>query len=83
MPYCVAKAGSPPDQGNGGELRCHGIRVNAIVPGFIPTDMTGTLQNFPEIMDRMLVGQPIGRFGKLEEIKGPILFLASEASLRI
>jgi NAD(P)-dependent dehydrogenase (short-subunit alcohol dehydrogenase family) len=58
----------------------HGIRVNAIAPGFIVTDMGSTLQKFPEIMARMLAGQPMGRFGRVEEIKGAVLFLASEAS---
>jgi len=81
VPYCVAKAGvSHLTKGMAGNWAQHGIRVNAIVPGVIPTDMTGTLEKFPDIMARLLAGQPMGRFGRLEEIKGPILFLASEAS---
>ena len=42
--------------------------------------MGNTLQKFPDIMARLLAGQPMGRFGRSEEIKGPVLFLASEAS---
>jgi len=81
VPYCVAKAGvSHLTKGMAGNWAPHGVRVNAIVPGFIPTDMTGTLEKFPDIMARLLAGQPMGRFGRLEEIKGPILFLASDAS---
>ncbi len=81
VPYCVAKAGvSHLTKGMAANWAPHGIRVNAIAPGFIPTDMGGTLQKFPDIIARMLAGQPIGRFGRPEEIKGPILFLASEAS---
>ena len=58
----------------------HKIRVNGIAPGFIITEMGSTLMKFPDIMSRMLAGQPIGRFGQVEEIKGAVLFLASEAS---
>jgi 2-deoxy-D-gluconate 3-dehydrogenase len=54
--------------------------VNGIAPGFIVTDMGSTLMSIPDIKARMLAGQPIGRFGREEEIKGAILFLASEAS---
>jgi NAD(P)-dependent dehydrogenase (short-subunit alcohol dehydrogenase family) len=81
VPYCVAKAGvSHLTKGMATNWAPHGIRVNAIAPGFIPTDMGDTLQKFPDIMARLLAGQPMGRFGRSEEIKGPVLFLASEAS---
>jgi NAD(P)-dependent dehydrogenase (short-subunit alcohol dehydrogenase family) len=81
VPYCVAKAGvSHMTRGMAANWAQFGIRVNAIQPGFIPTEISRALLDNPEIMARLLAGQPIGRFGRLEEIKGPIVFLASEAS---
>jgi NAD(P)-dependent dehydrogenase (short-subunit alcohol dehydrogenase family) len=81
VPYCVAKAGvAHLTRGMATNWAPHGIRVNGIAPGFIPTEMGSTLMQFPDIMQRMLDGQPIGRFGRMEEIKGVVVFLASEAS---
>jgi NAD(P)-dependent dehydrogenase (short-subunit alcohol dehydrogenase family) len=81
VPYCVAKAGvAHLTHGMATNWAKHNIRVNGIAPGFIPTDMGSTLMKFPDIVNRMLSGQPIGRFGREEEIKGVVLFLASEAS---
>jgi NAD(P)-dependent dehydrogenase (short-subunit alcohol dehydrogenase family) len=56
----------------------NGIRVNAIAPGWFPSDMA----NF--VLDRM--GEelkqhiPLGRFGGSSDLKGPVVFLASDAS---
>jgi NAD(P)-dependent dehydrogenase (short-subunit alcohol dehydrogenase family) len=81
VPYCTAKAGvSHLTKGMAGNWAQYGIRVNALVPGFIPTEISSALLKCSDIMARMLAGQPMGRFGELEEIKGPILFLASDAS---
>ena len=56
-----------------------GIRVNAIAPGFIETDQTLPLQQDPkryqEILDRIAVG----RWGKPDDLVGPVLMLCSEA----
>jgi NAD(P)-dependent dehydrogenase (short-subunit alcohol dehydrogenase family) len=81
VPYCVAKAGvAHLTHGMATNWAKYHIRVNGIAPGFIPTEMGSTLMKYPDIMARMLAGQPIGRFGNPEEIKGVVVFLASEAS---
>ncbi|MEM9384812.1 MAG: SDR family oxidoreductase [Pseudomonadota bacterium] len=56
-----------------------GIRVNCLAPGYIETDLTRWWLETPEgqaAQERL----PIGRFGTLEELDGPLLFLASDAS---
>ena len=57
------------------ELAGKGVRVNAVAPGFIDTDMTAALS--PKIKERMLVDIPLGRFGTAEEVAGAAAFLAS------
>ncbi len=59
------------------ELAPDGIRVNAVCPGFIDTDITaGKLT--PEMLGRILEGIPLGRAGRAREVAGCCLFLASE-----
>ncbi|MBX6763914.1 MAG: SDR family oxidoreductase [Rubrobacteraceae bacterium] len=56
----------------------HGIRVNAVAPGWFPTKMSrGLMEMFGE---RMLADIPMGRFGEPDDIKGVVVFLASPAS---
>ena len=60
------------------ELAGRGIRVNAIAPGFIQTDMTSVLK---EDMKAALLKQiPLGRLGEAEDIADAALFLASPAA---
>ncbi|KAH3675648.1 hypothetical protein WICMUC_002565 [Wickerhamomyces mucosus] len=57
-----------------------GINVNSIVPGFIKTDMTDGLKNNPDRLNFVTSRIPVGEFGKPEDFKGPVVFLASAAS---
>jgi gluconate 5-dehydrogenase len=58
----------------------YGIRVNAIGPSYFPSEMTAPILEMPEIVAEVERRTPVGRMGRLEELQGPILFLASEAS---
>ena len=60
------------------ELASRGIRVNAIAPGFIETQMTDVLKE--DIKNQMLDNIPLGTFGKPEDIANLVVFLASEKS---
>lgn len=59
------------------ELAPYGIRVNAVAPGFIETDMT---KDMDELINKMLPNIPLGRIGTPEDVCGGVLFLASEDS---
>jgi 2-dehydro-3-deoxy-D-gluconate 5-dehydrogenase len=61
------------------ELAPHNIQVNAIVPGWIETDMTVGAQS-GRIFEEIIMRTPAGRFGKPEEMAGAAIFLASHAS---
>jgi 3-oxoacyl-[acyl-carrier protein] reductase len=61
------------------ELGSRNVRVNAIAPGFIETDMTHYLQE-GEAAKAFLAKIPLGRFGTAEEIGNTTLFLASDMS---
>jgi NAD(P)-dependent dehydrogenase (short-subunit alcohol dehydrogenase family) len=57
-----------------------GIRVNAVAPGWIATTLTQLLRDDPARSAPILQRTPFGRWGRPDEIAGPILFLASEAA---
>jgi NAD(P)-dependent dehydrogenase (short-subunit alcohol dehydrogenase family) len=58
----------------------HGIRVNALAPGFVETELTAPLIERQELLDTVLARTPMGRLAEPAEICGPLIFLASDAS---
>jgi NAD(P)-dependent dehydrogenase (short-subunit alcohol dehydrogenase family) len=56
----------------------YNIRVNAIAPGWFPTDMSQWV--IEHHGKKLLSHIPLGRFGEGDELKGTALYLASEAS---
>ncbi|MBA4175621.1 MAG: 3-oxoacyl-ACP reductase [Leptothrix sp. (in: Bacteria)] len=60
------------------ELGPRGIRVNALAPGFIDTDLTRDTK--AEVRQRTLAGIRLGRIGSATEVAGSALFLASDLS---
>ncbi|HEX9973068.1 MAG TPA: 2-dehydro-3-deoxy-D-gluconate 5-dehydrogenase KduD [bacterium] len=62
------------------ELAPHHINVNAIAPGYMATDNTAALRADPVRNKAILDRIPAGRWGKPEDLKGIVVFLASEAS---
>lgn len=57
----------------------HGVTVNAIAPGVFKTDLNAALLETARGKE-FLVRTPMGRFGKLEELVGAAVFLASDAA---
>ncbi len=62
------------------ELARHGVCVNAIAPGFFPTALNRELLDKTPRGREVLMRTPIGRYGRLEELVGAAVFLASESA---
>jgi 2-deoxy-D-gluconate 3-dehydrogenase len=58
----------------------HGVRVNALAPGWIETDMNTQLREDAASRERMLSGIAMGRFGTAEEVASAAVFLCSDAA---
>ena len=58
----------------------HGIRVNAVAPGVVETNMTKPMMPFEQLTAPLLARTPMGRFAAAEEIAPAVLFLASSAA---
>ena len=79
IPYVVSKAGvSQLTNAMALALADKGVRVNAIGPGSIATDMLRVLMSDDEARRRILSRTPLGRCGEPEEIAAVALFLASD-----
>jgi gluconate 5-dehydrogenase len=81
MPYAVSKAGlEQMTRALAMEWGPRGIRVNAIAPGFILTDLTNKLWAQPVMQEWAMANTPLQRLGRPDDLVGAALFLASDAS---
>tara|TARA_R110002012_G_scaffold101262_3_gene240222 strand:- start:1083 stop:1415 length:333 start_codon:yes stop_codon:yes gene_type:complete len=62
------------------EWAASGVRVNAVAPGYIATELTLAGRTKPEWFDTWMDRTPIGRLGEPREIADSVLFLATEAA---
>ena len=77
MNYCASKAGViGMTKSMARELASRGIRVNAVAPGFIETEMLDQMTDAAKEAGKAQI--PFGRYGKTEEIANTVAFLASE-----
>lgn len=80
-PYGAAKGGIPQlTRAIAERWSPHGITCNAIAPGFFPTELTADVFKDSELVARHARQTAIGRNGKLSDLFGPVIFLASEAA---
>jgi len=80
LPYAVSKAGVIQlTKTMALELSRYGIRVNALAPGYFDTNLNGEFWS-TDAGKSMLRRVPQRRLGKLDELDGPLLLLASDAS---
>jgi NAD(P)-dependent dehydrogenase (short-subunit alcohol dehydrogenase family) len=88
--YQGSELGNPPNYGAGKagllqltryaacHLAPHGVRVNAVSPGPFPSP--AVQEAHPWFVDRLAARTPLGRIGRPHELKGAVVFLASDAS---
>jgi NAD(P)-dependent dehydrogenase (short-subunit alcohol dehydrogenase family) len=62
------------------EFAEHNIRVNAVAPTFVRTDLTTPIFSNPEVLKKVMEHTPLGRLPEVEDIAQAILFLASPAA---
>lgn len=76
--YCAAKAGlSMLTQVAALELGPHGVRVNAVAPGFVHTPLTEGAAAIPGVVEEYVENTALGRAGTPEDVAGAVAFLCS------
>ncbi len=77
--YCVSKAGlNMLTRCAADDLGAHNIRVNAVAPGLVPTDLAAGLVNNPATVDEYLRRMPVSRLGSTEDIANAVSYLLSD-----
>lgn len=77
--YCATKAGLRMLAiGMASELGIHGIRVNAVMPGAIESNMTAPMLVEDDHRQEILANTPLGRIGEPDDVAGLVAFLASD-----
>jgi 2-deoxy-D-gluconate 3-dehydrogenase len=80
-PYCAAKAAVVSlTRALAQEWGAAGVRINALSPGLIDTEINRALVEHPELGDALARSVPLGRWGEPEDLVGAALWLASDAS---
>ncbi|MCO6455548.1 MAG: glucose 1-dehydrogenase [Pirellulaceae bacterium] len=81
LPYAVSKAGiGHMTRALAAEWGPAGVRVNALAPGFILTDLTRKLWSDPTMQAWGRTNTPLGRLGEPDDLVGTAIFLAAPAS---
>lgn len=84
IPYGVSKGGvAQLTRAMAEAWSVDGVRANAIVPGFFPTELTGPVFDDPALRERNAQATAMGRNGELADLDGAAIFLASRASAYI
>lgn len=79
--YCTSKGGIEQlTRSLAVEWGSSGVNVNAIAPGYVKTRMNDIYRKDDDTRRSMLASIPAGRFGELEDMIGPVLFLVSALS---
>ena len=83
-PYCTSKAGMIHlTKSLALEWAAAGIRVNAVAPTFVRTELTASSLSRPDWAAELLSRIPAGRFGEPEDVVGAVAFLLSDAAALI
>lgn len=79
--YCASKGGVEQlTKALALDWAARGVRVNAVAYGFIETDLTAGLRDHEKLSRKLLERTPMNRFGRLDEVVGAAVFLASDAA---
>jgi len=80
-PYSASKAAlAAMTRSMAAEWARAGVRVNAVAPAYIETEMTAAVSEHPRLRQSIVDRTPMGRWGQPEEVAWAVVFLASEAA---
>jgi 2-deoxy-D-gluconate 3-dehydrogenase len=82
--YCASKGGAKTlTKALAIELAPHGIRVNAVAPTFVDTELARATLADEDLRRRVLERIPLGRLGKVDDVAAAVVYLASPAAAMI